>query len=1107
VKTLRTLAAHAAAIVLIGISFRPMPALGEEFVAMQVKGPVAAWVLDENSGRVFAAHGDSAVVEEFDPVTGKSLRQFDVGDNATGLLIKGNRLIAGIRGQSALCVIDLAKNAVAGRIGLDGTGPFDMCCSKADNPFVYVCCARQGSNLGSLYQVDIAAMKVVKPVAEDQANQLGFFPRQAISEDGRWFARTGRNVYSVDEDKGVFRETQHGPVRAPCLSAVPGNRFWLSGDLLVPIDLKDEDSERPPPDTKQGIPEFAGLPIAVLPKFDLVVSGAYSLTGSAKNDPAQDSRELTFQRFSDAQMLKTVTLPAPATNSDDSPQNKPEDKPASPPGSRPGIKPLSPRHRRTILHEDFEMAGHRMLQFDPQHDRLLFGQPDGAFVLSLTELKVPLQPLVAMKEIALVKTTLGSRMAIPLELTDADLQAKCQFKLVSGPSGAHIDGNQLVWTPQEADLGEHEWVVAAEIGDSKDQMTVRAQVHRSAVALGGVIDQLNISPSGDRALVLTETALLDPDDGAAGQRFHVPRVRGVQTRLVLVDLKKSRIVATRLIDKPVGAICLTDQAAYFVPRQTAAVYQLNLEDLADKKHVFLSSSVQEMAPLPLRRIGVQSAEHIIDDSKGGFTALDEATLARVEMAGAGAIGKSGPGLILGNSMNWLDPLNDGSLRFDALVIDERTASPRLIWHPMRLGAVNAPRQFRVPRIWNRTVNDQSLAVDDNSPIVNWDPARTIALRKYPVAVSVRAKPVSDGHPFQGRFQQHVQLSMEFRALTDGTSQQSMVLDQLSDQGELEAVNQFRVGQQGRVDVADAGDQIIVGYADRLYAVPISADRFGGLPQPLQILPELDKLQAPLGEKVELALTAVGGKGARRFSLSSPAEGVAVDEATGKVTLDTRQIWEAYKRDLQSPQPKFTYLGGNATDELISAAQKSYHDLTGKTLDDKFPLASGVNVAVTDSEQATAELTAQFIVLAPKADLEPILAAIHSRQSEVQSTRKVRSAPGAVADLASQAALVQQAKDLVDERITELDTAIKRSGNDLADLKASVARIGDGKQKIDALQRITADNQTRTEALQAQCATIGNSVERQQTWLLAGAGLFAAAQFAVIVLLLRRGGKA
>ena len=411
------------------------------------------------------------------------------------------------------------------------------------------------------------------------------------------------------------------------------------------------------------------------------------------------------------------------------------------------------------------------------------------------------------------------------------------------------------------------------------------------------------------------------------------------------------------------------------------------------------------------------------------------------------------------------------------------------------------------RVYGTAVNDQSLAVDDNSPIVNWDPARTIALRKYPLAVSVRWKPVSDGHPFQGRFQQHVRLSMEFRALADGTSKQTMVLDQLSDQGELQAVNQYRLGQQGRVDVADAGDQIVVGFADQLYTVPISAAQFAGLPQPLQILPKFDKLQAALGEKVELSLTAVGGKGARRFSLASPAEGISVDEASGKVSLDTRQIWEAYKRDLQSPQPQFTYLGGDAANELIPAAQKSYHDLTGKTLDDKFPLASGVNVAVTDAEQATAELTAQFIVLAPKAELEPILAAIQSRQSAVQSTRRTPAAGGAGANLAAQAALVQQGNDVVNERIGELDTAIKRSGRDVAELKESVAQGSAGKEQIDALQRASADNQSRTEALQNQIAAIGNSVERQQTWLLAGAGLFAAAQFGVIVLLLRRGGRA
>jgi hypothetical protein len=121
---------------------------------MQFKGPVAAWVLDEDSARIFAAGANVPTVEEYDPVTGKLLRQFEIGDKASRLLIKGKHLVAAIPSQSALYIVDLETNQVAGQIELDRNAPCDMCCSKVNNPYVYVCSTARGTRRGSLLQVD-----------------------------------------------------------------------------------------------------------------------------------------------------------------------------------------------------------------------------------------------------------------------------------------------------------------------------------------------------------------------------------------------------------------------------------------------------------------------------------------------------------------------------------------------------------------------------------------------------------------------------------------------------------------------------------------------------------------------------------------------------------------------------------------------------------------------------------------------------------------------------------------------------------------------------------------------------------------------------------------
>ena len=177
----------------------------------------------------------------------------------------------------------------------------------------------------------------------------------------------------------------------------------------------------------------------------------------------------------------------------------------------------------------------------------------------------------------------------------------------------------------------------------------------------------------------------------------------------------------------------------------------------------------------------------------------------------------------------------------------------------------------MPRPWGRTVSDQAIEIVGRPPIVRSNQAETTVLRNYPAAVSVRTEPATAGRSATGQEDSNKRITLEFRDLTNGTVCKEMVVDQLPYWGDLPSMASLRSGNV-RAQIVAAGSTLAIGFADQLYDVPLPEEVLAKLPIPLQIVPKLDKLQAAAGEKVELVLKAVGGKGVRHFSLAAPTPG-------------------------------------------------------------------------------------------------------------------------------------------------------------------------------------------------------------------------------------------
>jgi len=121
----------------------------------------STWAMQEKTGRIFAAVKSANAVVEFD-TSGKKVREFNVELEPTELVIKNDRLIVACEKPTCYTIINLAKNQVAGKIALNGAGPYGLFCSKAENNFVYGFCEKEnGAWKVEIHQIDVSNLKVV----------------------------------------------------------------------------------------------------------------------------------------------------------------------------------------------------------------------------------------------------------------------------------------------------------------------------------------------------------------------------------------------------------------------------------------------------------------------------------------------------------------------------------------------------------------------------------------------------------------------------------------------------------------------------------------------------------------------------------------------------------------------------------------------------------------------------------------------------------------------------------------------------------------------------------------------------------------------------------
>ncbi len=942
---------------------------------------VADWILDEESGRIFASLHEEAAVVEYRVDSGAEARRFKVGAKPGEMLIKGYRLIVGTASGPSLFAIDLRRNKVQGEVKLAGKGPYGLFCSRAKNPYVYAIC-NTGTAWwdGEVFQVDIEKLTVRNRV-KVQNNWRQSHPKNVVmSMDGKWVLVNARGASSpsradlmeVDETECTFADVHGYHESFGQFTAGPNGRFWMLGQKLYSLDIQ------------KMLREFSGSPVAIHPTLDLVVGleGVGSRSRSRSRSGPDGSRPLlNFQRFSTGESLTTVILPVATSIS---------------PSTRPSSDREAERDDPT-------------LQFDVKNGRVFCSLDDRGYVVDVKSLGISPGTLLLLKLPGKVSTEIEKRLEIPLELSNPGLMKEIRFELGAAPKGCTINREKISWRPGPGDVGPHRIEVTARSGNSSDRAEIQIDVTRPCIDLGAVAEKMCVSPSGDSVAILAReiTDQRRPGDQTA-------------SILMVVDIEKRRISARGRVREGVRAFFLEERYLYFAPREGAVFFRFTIPGFTDKKRVFLNQQVAGFAALPGGKLAVFTGRgHSPFDSP--YELFDSKTLKRHPDQEAKEFRIRGLAMMPHSQRtmdgSFIPVVGKGLLLMEGWVIDATDGTLQLLWGNLPFPSiVSMTTSFNIPppMLWSRQISGNSLNRAGGERITSWNSACSILLESSPAVVSLLYQTSST----PGSQLQRQKMSLEFRDLIEGQPREPLGLFD----GFLEQRGQRPSTDFSRSLLAAAGKNILACVGSSLFVTPLPKEIIEKIPEPVHFHFRQDPVVVTTGAPVKITFTASGGTGSLTYGLLHEIRGVEIDSSTGVVRVDVPGIWKRFLEGIvegTSPTPFSTRAAVPLPGQLEQYGSL-FTAITGKPLkSDLFPMAVPLRLVVSDAEKMEDRLAATLLVLVPRREIE---AMVKDRQVEIARLREEQQKKRK----ASPSTPKKSRGDTgVEERIAELESRLRR----------------------------------------------------------------------------------
>lgn len=653
---------------------------------------------------------------------------------------------------------------------------------------------------------------------------------------------------------------------------------------------------------------------------------------------------------------------------------------------------------------DYSDRGRRqdqpLLVVDAARERAFWAWGDRAWVVDLSSVDAP--PLFLLRAPSVATVDLGQTLSVELGFTHPKAGEGAKLSLVDPPAGASISGKKLTWKPSGEQVGQHRLVITAEKGEQQDQVSIAVDVVRPHLALDFPIRWLAIDEQGKRALA----------SDMGGDRF-AHRDGDVAVQLALIDLEKNAVQARRTLAKSVRALALGADAAFMVPQQGNMIYRLKLADLSDASRAFVQGQVTQLDVLPGGKLAALQERQQV-------SILDPTSLEQVaQVTGDGwnhvvGVTRLREGAVVGNRLIGAD----GSLRG---LVGFIPGAPVLGMSFDQRGDDRGPAR----RLWNRDAGPHGLSSPTQGQIASWQGGAAQLLTRAPAALVVR---VQQDPARRNQYNQSVVL--EVRDLIEGNVKSSLGIAVL-----------VPTERENALTLASGGTRVLVGVGNRLHPVSLPEEALRGLPEPLEVWATQE---GPLalqhtGKPVEVAFAASGGSGARKFELEHEVDGMQLDAASGKVTLDPARLWKGFA-ELARKQ-------GQYLDE--KQANAAYAAVFGSN-PAGCPVSVLVSLAVIDAENQRARAKAVVVLVGPWAEVKPEVKV--ARRPEVEQPQPRREAPAGLDPtlLAGLQRELAAGQEETRQQLAELEQRIAALGQPTGESDASLARARRAEESLTRL---------------------------------------------------------
>ncbi len=882
-------------------------------------------------------------------LSGDEVRNYSVGSEPTEMIVKGDHLVVACVKSSSFSVIDLKANKVTGKIPLAGKGPYALFCSKVDNGLVYGI-----SNTGDAWwdgEVFQADLKTMKVRKRVKVRGWGqsHAVHVAMSADGNWIIPDARGQ-SSPSGADLMRVDE-----SECTFTQIRDHHSSFGQIEAgPANRYwTLGSKLYPLDMKASVRNFSGTPVAIHPVYDLVASFTPS--------------SLNFDKFSDAKSLKKQPM---QFTSEDSKKKS---------GSR--------RSRRNQPFAKSEV----LVGFDASGSHAIAAAGKYCRIVDLEDLDIPLRPLLMIDVPTVVETKVGGSIKIPLSLTNSKLDSKTTFALENGPKGVKLSGNQIIWTPTAKDIGRHTLKVSAKLDDSLDQVTIDLNVKATKMELNFSIAGIDVDKDGKYAIAWGKKII-------KGRNGRIQSQDSGSDEVAILDLVSQKVVIQKPLATGVQSAIIQQPYAFLVPRSGNVLFRFDAKTLGSSKRMFLKDKCIGVTTFVKNQICTICGSHNYT-----LNVIDPETMKST---------KTKTMVYNPHVRNALQNIREASpeqIDFQSKLLDKKTGLvTRMEKNPglKSLVNVNDPNvsqshQMReLPRkMYGRYLTRNALVSATGSMISQFNNKTVYATPHHPVGFATRSESQSNGR------NRETKTYIEMLSLVDGEVLDSRVFD-VSDGHQRHNMHRYSK------NFFPFKEKIILVKGNELFSIPIEPSTIKSAPLPLHFpiatIPEL-----AIDKPEILNFKAVGGKGKIEYQLVADYEGISVESATGKVTIDTPLLWKNYlKTSTSSAGSRSSMMrsrSNNNNSNKLSA--KDFEAFFGKPLpDDKLAFVLPIHLAATDEEAQEDRLSVYALVFGDKAAVDKIE---NEKRAKMEVARK--------AALERQAAAREKARMAEAERTARAQT--------------------------------------------------------------------------------------